>query len=576
MKLHHAKTLVLVLFLCGGAALLFTNRLGGARVAARSTGPAVGHTGAPGERDCAECHLGPNSSAGTLNLGVPRAYVPGQTYDLTVTHATVDQTRKRWGFQLTALDDNGQKAGTLVVAGDGYTQVLNQQEPFPMRQYIEHTAAGTFRDQLNGATWTFRWTAPATDVGNVTFYAAGNQANSDGSSAGDNIFFTFVSVTPAANATQVQFALPSYTFREDASAATLTVTRTGDLSVTSRVAYRTIDDPSPVPCAQRGAVAYARCDYATTLDTLVFAPEESSKTISVPLIDDAHPEDDETFRVELLSPMGAALGATSAATVTVTDNGDTGQTPNPVFASPFFVRQHYLDFLSREPESTGFAAWLRVLDTCPDVNDDVRCDRLTVSGAFFGSDEFRLKGVYVFLFYRVAFDRRPSYAEIVADLRGVTGADAADVYARRAAFAESFAQRPDFRARYDALTPAQFVAMLLPTGTTQITTADPDSPESGARVTLTRDDLTNRLTAGARPLTRGQVLRAVVQSQEINAREGVGSFVAMQYYGYLRRDAEPTGYQAWVNYLSAHPGDYRTMVNGFVNSREYRLRFGQP
>jgi len=29
-----------------------------------------------------------------------------------------------------------------------------------------------------------------------------------------------------------------------------------------------------------------------------------------------------------------------------------------------------------------------------------------------------------------------------------------------------------------------------------------------------------------------------------------------------------------VNYLNAHPGDFRTMINGFLNSTEYRLRFG--
>jgi hypothetical protein len=52
--------------------------------------------------------------------------------------------------------------------------------------------------------------------------------------------------------------------------------------------------------------------------------------------------------------------------------------------------------------------------------------------------------------------------------------------------------------------------------------------------------------------------------------------VAMQYYGYLRRTPEDAGYTAWLNYLNAHPTDFRTMVNGFMNSIEYRLRFGQP
>jgi hypothetical protein len=49
----------------------------------------------------------------------------------------------------------------------------------------------------------------------------------------------------------------------------------------------------------------------------------------------------------------------------------------------------------------------------------------------------------------------------------------------------------------------------------------------------------------------------------------------MQYYGYLRRTPEISGYIGWLNTInpptSANPRD---MVNGFVNSAEYYLRFG--
>jgi len=36
------------------------------------------------------------------------------------------------------------------------------------------------------------------------------------------------------------------------------------------------------------------------------------------------------------------------------------------------------------------------------------------------------------------------------------------------------------------------------------------------------------------------------------------------------------GFNAWLNYLNANPTDFRTMVRGFADSIEYRLRFGQP
>src|SRR6185503_3990506 len=43
---------------------------------------------------------------------------------------------------------------------------------------------------------TFNWTAPPTDIGIVTFYAAGNQANNDGNTSGDYIYKTFVTSAP--------------------------------------------------------------------------------------------------------------------------------------------------------------------------------------------------------------------------------------------------------------------------------------------------------------------------------------------------------------------------------------------
>jgi hypothetical protein len=54
----------------------------------------------------------------------------------------------------------------------------------------------------------------------------------------------------------------------------------------------------------------------------------------------------------------------------------------------------------------------------------------------------------------------------------------------------------------------------------------------------------------------------------------VNAFVASQYYGYLRRTPDTAGFNAWVNYLKNNPNDFRTMVFGFLNSTEYRLRFG--
>src|ERR1043166_8386973 len=166
-----------------------------------SAGPPAGYTGAPQEEPeaCAECHVPPDAGTGRISITAPQTYVPGHTYPVTVTHTNADPTRLRWGFELTVLDNaSDEKTGELQGI-DGTTQVLNNAGPGSARQYIEHTAVGTFVGQQNGASWTFNWTAPSTDVGPVTFYAAGNQANNDGNTSGDYIYRTFVASAPASS-----------------------------------------------------------------------------------------------------------------------------------------------------------------------------------------------------------------------------------------------------------------------------------------------------------------------------------------------------------------------------------------
>jgi glucose/arabinose dehydrogenase len=375
---------------------------------------------------------------------------------------------------------------------------------------------------------------------------------------------------------RLQFSQAAYQFSEGAPRATTVITRTGDTSPTVSVKFETVDDPAAVPCSTANGTAYARCDYSTTVDTITFAPGEVSREINIPLVNDAHVEGNEALQLRLSDATGvAALGAQSTATLTITDN-DTTTGANPIFTTPFFVRMHYLDFLSREPEAGE--PWSAILNACPNVNNDPSCDRITVSQSFFGAPEFRLKGLFVYNFYRVAFNRRPDYTEIIPDMRSVTGQTPNDTYARRAAFPVSFVQRPEFRTTYDSLSNTAYVNALLDRyGLQQITTPDPQNPEGSSRVTLTRAELISRLGAtGAQAMTRAQVLRAIVESDEITALEFRGAFVAMQYYGYLRRTPEEAGYQDWLRVITQDPNNIRVMINGFMNSTEYYLRFGQP
>jgi pimeloyl-ACP methyl ester carboxylesterase len=390
----------------------------------------------------------------------------------------------------------------------------------------------------------------------------------------------------------LQFSVASYSANEGEGHASIVVTRIGNSSVAASVDFQTVDDPAAVPCnpalkrpdgsSYPQGAAYARCDYATSIETVTFAAGDTQpKTITIPLIDDAYVEGAETVQLKLLNPSGATLGAHNTVDLTITDN-DTAGAQNPIFSTPFFVRMHYLDFLSREPE-TG-EPWSGVLNRCANPfnldpnHPTAACDRIIVSQSFFGSPEFRLKGFYVFTFYRVAFNRRPAYEEIIPDMRSVSGASPEEVYQKRAALPVNFTTRPEFKRLYDALSNAGFVNTLFDRyGLGSVTTPEPANPEGGARVVLTRADLISRLGAsGAGSLTRAQVLRAVVESNEVGAAEYNQAFVAMQYYGYLRRTPEEDGYQAWLRVINQDPNNIRIMVNGFMNSTEYRLRFGQP
>ena len=445
----------------------------------------------------------------------------------------------------------------------------------------------------SGCPWTatsnsgFITVSPDSGSGNgtvtLTVAANGSGVPRTGTATIAGQTFTVTQPEQIPTVTAVHFSAASYNVGEGDGRLTVTVTRTGDASGTSTVDYKTVDaDTFTVNCAATQGTAFGRCDFATSLDTLTFAAGQTQKTFTVPIIDDAHVEGNETFQVVLSNAVGAIIDSPSTATVTITDN-DTAAGANPVFTSPFFIRQHYLDFLAREPDQGGFNAYLNLLNGCPDVNNinpppdpSAPCDRLTVSGAFFGSPEFKDKGVYTIVFYRAALGRLPKYAEFVQDLRAVTGATQAETFAKRAAFAVAFTQRAEFTTAYGGLSDAAYVAALLGRySLTQITTPDPQQPDGSTKVVLTQGQLTSQLTAGA--LTRAQVLRAVVQSDEVSVgAEAVNAFVASQYYGYLRRTPDTGGFNGWVNYLTAHPTDFRTMVNGFVNSSEYRLRFGQP
>ena len=257
---------------------------------------------------------------------------------------------------------------------------------------------------------------------------------------------------------------------------------------------------------------------------------------------------------------------------------------SPLDEPSFLVRQHYVDFLGREPDSAGLTFWHDdIVKNCPSAPSacfDVK--RVNVSAAFFLSIEFQRTGLYVYLMHKAATGQMPRIAEFFADTRraaegvvvGREGWEALSEENQRR-FADEFVARPEFKERYpDAMTPAQYVDAL------DNNISHPwRETEPGALSLSEREQLISGLASGAE--TRASVLRKMAAHPDFARQEFNRAFVLMQYFGYLRRnpnegaDANWDGYNYWLAKLNTFRGNFveAEMVKAFLDSDEYRQRF---
>jgi hypothetical protein len=236
---------------------------------ANIAGPAAGVTGAPGEVTCANCHT-TEMGSGFFTITAPTTYTPGTTYQITVRHTTNDDTRRRWGFQLTALTGANVRAGTLATA-NANVRILTG-GPGGARQYAEHTEVGTFAGFGSPVSWTFNWTAPANDVGPVTFRAAGLQCNNNGNELGDQLYTTS---TVSQSAVGGDFTLnatpPSQSVQTGASTSfNLSVTPSGGFSSTVNLSVSGLPG-NVTPTFAPASIANASGTSTLTLATNSFA-----------------------------------------------------------------------------------------------------------------------------------------------------------------------------------------------------------------------------------------------------------------------------------------------------------------
>jgi hypothetical protein len=248
---------------------------------------------------------------------------------------------------------------------------------------------------------------------------------------------------------------------------------------------------------------------------------------------------------------------------------DQGAGSNPLDSPEYFVRQQYLDFLDREPDESGFNFWSDQILGCGNDAGCTERKRISVSAAYFLSIEFQQTGGLVDGLYRASYGRRPLYAEFMPD----AGSIAHNVVVGRSgweqqlatnkrAFAEAWLQRPSFVAAFGGLNNVGFVDELI--------------AHTGVAYSATeREALLTGLTNGT--LTRAAVLQRVAEDQRFIRAKFNETFVMMEYFGYLRRDPDPSGFEYWLAKLNQFDGNFEKaeMVKAFINSGEYRQRFSQ-
>lgn len=277
--------------------------------------------------------------------------------------------------------------------------------------------------------------------------------------------------------------------------------------------------------------------------------------------------------------------AFNPARAVVSQNTSTGA-QNPIDDPQTFAFVHYYDFLNREADSAGLAFWTGNITSCGSNAECVRAKRVNVSAAFFLSIEFQETGFLVYRFYKSAFGDMPGKPlplrrnEFLPDTQKIgegvivnQGDWEQKLEQNKQAFAAEFVARPRFVAAYPSnMTATEFVDKL-------------NQNAGGVLDATERSQLITEL--GATPADaqkRASVLRKVAEDQTLRDAEFRKAFVLMQYFGYLQRnpdDAPDTnfdGYNFWLSKLNQFGGDFARaeMVRAFIESGEYRGRFGTP
>ena len=353
------------------------------------------------------------------------------------------------------------------------------------------------------------------------------------------------------------------------------------------IEYATGDTAGVAGCSMVSGKASSRCDYIQTMGRLHFT-SGGAKTIRIPLIDDTYVEGNEEFTITIRNPTGAGLGPTTSATIRIEDNDSGPSGPTPLGEAGFFVRQHYIDFLNREPDSPGLNFWKNEIESCGADQHCITVKQINVSAAFYLSIEFQQTGYLVYRIYKAAYGNMENapvpltLTEFLADTqeigRGVVVGSSEweqQLHGNKNVFTGEFVKRSQFtQAHATTMTAGAFVDKLfLNAGVT---------PSAADRQAAIAEFPGGEAGPSADLAARGRALRRVAENSILEQQELNRAFVLMQYFGYLRRnpnefpDGNFGGYNFWLDKLIQFNGNFvdAEMVKAFILAGEYRERFG--
>jgi uncharacterized delta-60 repeat protein len=285
--------------------------------------------------------------------------------------------------------------------------------------------------------------------------------------------------------------------------------------------------------------------------------------------------------------------------------------PNPIDSADLFVRQHYRDFLGREPDAPGLAHWTSEITMCSDVANrlsgetEAQCidrKRTNTSGAFYLANEFQNSANFLIRVnwgslgqdgapgrkciegQHSALDAicRPLYSDYISDMakltQGIVVNDSLDSNAinlNKHNFVSEFVTRPDFLAAYpNTMTANEYVDKLSQTTGVALT-----AQERAALITKVGTDgraaVLYDIVDGTTAVDGGTLVFNTSYGKAYYDQEFNPAFVFAEYLGYLRRNPDQAGYDHWLGKLNFY-GNFvdAEMVRAFIVSDEYRRRFG--